>query len=181
MRIRKEQTVALAVDIQERLFPHIDGFQTLEQETIKLINGFQALDVPLLVTEQYTKGLGPTIPSIVEALDDQYKPVEKLTFSCCGVEQIMTDLRSLDRPNVVLFGIETHVCVMQTALDLLELQFKPVIVSDAVSSRKKNDRSMAIERLRKHGATITTVESLLFELCVKAGTDTFKTISKLVK
>ena len=180
MKIKKADAVGLVVDIQERLFPHIFEHEQLQENAVKLIRGLRILDVPLLVTQQYTKGLGPTIPAIDQALE-HYTPVEKLTFSCCGAPGLMESLEQLGRKQVILFGIETHVCVLQTTLDLLEQGYQPVLIEDCVSSRKLNDKLVAVERMRSEGAIISTYESILFELSGIAGTDTFKAISKLVK
>ncbi len=181
MRIAKNQTIAIAVDVQERLFPHIFEHDKLEENLLRLIPGLRALDIPIIVTEQYTKGLGVTIPSIREALGDNYAPVEKLSFSCCGVSPVMDQLARAGKKNVILFGIETHVCVLQTALDLAQEGYRPVVIDDCVSSRKPNDKRVALERMRQSGAVVSTYESILFEMCVNAGTDQFKAVSKLVK
>lgn len=181
MRIRKENTSAVLIDIQEKLFPHINNHEELLERTIILIKGLDILGVPITVTEQYTKGLGHTLSEVQEALAESYKPIEKMSFSCCGSDEFNKRQEGAGHSTIILFGIETHVCVLQTALDLLEKGVCPVIPEDAVSSRKLSDKTIAIERLRQEGARITTVESLLFELCVVSGTDRFKAISKLVK
>ena len=180
MRIVKDDTVAIVVDIQKRLLPHIYQWEQTLQNCLKLIEGLQVLSVPLLVTQQYTKGLGPTDPSIVNRISG-FNYIEKNTFSCCGEPAFTEKLSSLGKKNMLLCGIETHVCVLQTCLDLLEDGYIPVIVEDCVSSRKPNDKAIAIERMRQEGARITTMESILFELTKSAGTETFKSISKLVK
>lgn len=180
MRIFPNDTVAVVVDIQERLFPHIHQSEQLEHNTRILVQGLQALDIPIVLSQQYTKGLGETIPGVRELLPD-INPIEKISFSCCGSDDFLRTLYGYGRDTVVLFGIETHVCVMQTALDLLENGYMPVIVEDCVSSRRANDKQVAIERMRHEDAIVTTYESLLFELCAEAGTDVFKRISQLVK
>ena len=180
MRIQRGDTVAVVVDVQERLFPHIYQHEQLEQSLRMLIRGLQILEVPIIMTEQYPKGLGPTVSALRELLPDT-AAIEKMTFSCCGSDDFLRTLYGLGRDNVILMGIETHVCVMQTALDLLESGYAPVIVEDCVSSRYQNNKDVAIARLRDEGAIVTTCESLLFELCVVAGTDEFRQISKLVK
>jgi len=180
MRILKEQTAGLIIDIQERLFPHIYKNEKIAENTRILIEGLKALDIPLLVTQQYTKGLGDTIPEIVEVLPGRSR-IEKISFSCCDEPEFMKELIHLDKKFVIIAGIEAHVCVLQTALDLAEKNYVPVVVQDCVSSRKKNDFRMATERMRDEGIYITTYESVLFELCRFAGTDSFKQISRLVK
>lgn len=180
MRIRREQTAAVVIDIQERLFPHIYEHEALAANSAKLIEGLKQLDIPLLVTQQYSKGLGETIAPVAAALG-AHAALEKMTFSCCGDASFMEALQSLGRSKVILCGIEAHVCVQQTALDLLEQGFTPVIVEDCVSSRKANDKHIAVARMRQAGAIVTTLEAVLLELCMAAGTDTFKSISRLIK
>lgn len=180
MRLETRHVQALCIDIQERLFPHIHQHDDLVDRCSRLIRGLRVLDVPITVTEQYVKGLGPTIPAIREALGD-HQAHEKMTFSCCGVHAIEAAILGSGRNQVLLFGIETHVCVLQTALDLLSQGRTVIVVEDAVSSRSATDKRVAIERMRQHGAIITTVESILFELLGTSGTDTFKAISALVK
>jgi nicotinamidase-related amidase len=180
MILDTKHTQAICVDIQERLFPHINEHDELARRCAILIRGLRVLDVPIMVTEQYVKGLGRTIPAIHDALGE-YSPIEKITFSCCGAPEVEAHVLNGHRTNVLLFGIETHVCVQQTALDLLAQGRKVVIIEDCVSSRSANDKRVAIERMRQDGAVITTMESVLFELLRAAGTDTFKHISALVK
>ncbi len=180
MKILKEQTAAMIIDIQERLFPHMHEKERLLQNCQKLIDGLQVLAIPIVITQQYTKGLGPTIPAIsIRFYDFSY--YEKISFSCLDEQTIMEKLNSLERNNIILIGIETHVCILQTCIDLIERGFKPVVVEDCVSSRSLNDKKMAILRMRQEGALITTFESLLFELTRIAGDDVFKRISGIVK
>jgi len=180
MRIFKEDSVALIIDIQELLFPYISDQEKLELNTVRLVKGLNELEIPVVVTQQYTKRLLPTIKSVANEIKD-LKPIEKMSFSCCGEPRFNETLALSGKINVIIAGIETHVCVMQTVLDLLERGFKPIIVEDCVSSRYPNDKKIAIERMRSEGAIITTYESLLFELLQVSGTDTFKAISKIVK
>jgi len=175
-----KHTQALCIDIQVRLFPHISERDEIARRTGILIRGLQLLDVPITVTEQYGRGLGATISSIREALG-QYQPIEKITFSCCGAPEVEARILSGNRHHVLVFGIETHVCVQQTTLDLLAQGQKVIVIEDCVSSRNPNDKRVAIDRMRQAGAIITTMESVLFELLRQAGTETFKQISALVK
>jgi nicotinamidase-related amidase len=180
MRLYLNNTVFVVVDIQERLFPHIHEHLMLEQNCHKLLSGVRILEAPLIVTEQYPKGLGPTISSIQSELSE-IKPIEKITFSCCANEEFTGTLKNLGRHNVILCGIEAHVCVLQTAIDLKEMGFQPVVVVDCISSRRQKDKEVALIRLQQENVLITNYESVLFELCSVAGTDTFKAISHLVK
>jgi nicotinamidase-related amidase len=180
MRLHRGHCIGLIVDTQERLFPHIDGREALAQGMERLIRGLGVLGVPLLWVQQYTKGLGETIPALAELLQP-YPRFEKLSFSSCGEPGLLSALRLSGRRSVLIAGIEAHVCVLQTVLDLLTLGFQPVVAEDCVSSRRPADKAVAIARMRQEGARITTCESLLFELLGAAGTETFKAISRLVK
>lgn len=180
MRILKDESSALVIDIQERLLPHIDGHEKLTKRTGILLEGLAALGVQVMITEQYRKGLGPTIESIARKITP-FQPIEKMAFSCCDDEGIMSRLQQHYRKFIIICGIETHVCVLQTVTDLVENGFQPVVVEDCVGSRNANDKRMAIERMRQEGAIVTTCESILFELARVSGTDTFRAISKLVK
>ena len=179
-RIQREQAAGLVIDIQEKLFPFISGHEDLAVKSGILIRGLQVLKIPIVITEQYTKGLGPTIQPVRELFDPN-SHLEKLAFSCCDDPTIMDRLNSMDKKFIIITGIEAHVCVLQTAIDLLERHFVPVIVEDCVSSRRLNDKNMAISRMRRMGALITTYESVLFELLRFSGTEEFKAISRLVK
>ena len=180
MRILLNDTAAVLIDIQEKLFPHMAEGKAILQNSLKLIDGLQALGVPVLVTQQYTKGLGPTISPVTEKFPE-FNFIEKIAFSCCDEPAFMDWLDDLDKRNIILFGIETHVCVMQTCIDLKKHGFQPVVIEDCITSRRLGDKITAIERMRTEGAVITTMESILFELTRFAGTDVFKTISKIVK
>jgi hypothetical protein len=180
MRILKDDAIAVVVDIQELLFPLIHNHEQLEKDTVTLIKGLKVLEVPMLVTQQYTKRLLPTLPSLAEAIGE-YEHLEKMAFSCCDEPKFDEALAISTKRTVILFGIETHVCVLQTCVDLIERGYKPVVVEDCVGSRNPNDKHIAIERMRKEGAIITTKESLLFELQRVSGTESFKAISRLVK
>lgn len=180
MRILKENAVGLFIDIQERLFPHMQEMDQLETKLITLTAGLKVLDIPFLVTEQYTKGLGFTILPLKMAFGD-YTAIEKTAFSCCDEPRFVNALSASGKKNVIICGIETHVCVLQTAIDLIQAGNQPVVIEDCVSSRNLADKHTAIERMRQEGAIISSLESILFELARYSGTETFKAISKLVK
>ena len=180
MKIRKEDTVAVVIDMQERLLPHIFDWERILKNTLKLIEGLQTLTVPVLITQQYTKGLGATDNEIVKLIPD-FGFTEKIAFSCCREPEFMNKLNAIGKKTVIVCGIESHICVLQTCIDLLEAGYLPVVVEDCVSSRTHNDKVIAIERMRQEGAIITTTESILFELTQCAGTEEFKAISKIVK
>lgn len=180
MRIQRSDSLAVVIDIQERLFPHMHNKEVLLENTGILLQGLKVLEIPVLITEQYTKGLGFTVPEIrKELMDSPF--LEKTSFSCCDDQDFMDSLKAIPRKNVIVFGIEAHVCVLQTVTDLVEQAYQPVVIEDCVSSRKLNDKNIAIERMRQEGAIISSYESILFELARVSGTDKFKAISKLVK
>ncbi len=180
MRINIDDTVFCLVDVQEKLYPHVTDASTIEANLLTLIKGLRTLEVPFIVNEQYKKGLGETIPSVKELVAN-YPHFEKTTFSCCKNEPTLTALKGLHKKNVIVAGIETHVCVLQTCMDLLEEGFTPILVTDCVTSRKQKDTDMAIERMIQLGVVPTTYESILFELTLNAKNPSFKEISKLVK
>jgi len=180
MRILAEESIGLVIDMQERLYPLIHNSDQLTKNTAILIEGLKALEIKTMVTEQYTKGLGFTIEPLKALLTD-IKFIEKQAFSCCDEPTFYEELAVAAPQHVIIAGIETHVCVLQTAIDLIGSGYKPVIVEDCVGSRRPNDKAIAIQRMRNEGAIITTYESLLFELLRYSGTEVFKKISKLVK
>lgn len=180
MQINKKHATAIVVDIQERLFPHIHEHDVLAAKCAMLIKGLKILDLPIIATQQYTKGLGPTIAPIAEALGE-FEPIEKMAFSACEVPDVEMHIVGSSGHHLIVFGIEAHVCVQQTVIDILAQGRKAVVIEDCVSSRNANDKRIAIERMRSAGAIITTAESLLFELLEVAGTENFKKISALVK
>jgi nicotinamidase-related amidase len=180
MRLKMDQCVAVILDVQERLFHYVQDHERLAVNLVTLIRGLKQLGVPVLRTQQYTRGLGPTIRPVDEGLSD-VPVLEKMTFSCCGEPAFSSALSATGKKIVVLAGIEAHVCILQTAVDLLDAGYVPVVIEDCISSRKENDKAVAVRRLCEEGAVISTYESILFELCGKAGTETFRAILKLVK
>ena len=180
MRIDANDAVFCLVDVQERLYPHMTNKEEVEKNLVTLVKGLQLHEIPFIVNEQYKKGIGETIPSLRE-LVDSYPHFEKTTFSCCKNEPTMEALKAANKKFVIVAGIETHVCVLQTCIDLLEAGLQPVLVTDCVTSRKQKDTDMALQRLIQAGVVPTTYESLLFELTVNAKHPQFKEISKLVK
>lgn len=147
---------------------------------LHLIEAARLLDIPLVLTEQYPKGLGPTVKEIKDALPS-YRPIEKLTFDCCRVDSFMDALDSLGKKRIILTGMETHICVLQTCLGLLREGFHVHVPQDAVCSRTKENFLAGIEMMRDAGAVITCTETVLFQLLERAGTEEFKAISKRIK
>lgn len=177
--LQPESTALLIIDIQERILKAVANHELLLENTLKLIKGFNVLELPIFYTEQYPKGLGHTVQELKTELKSE--AVHKLTFSCFGAEDLFKNLIEKDIKQIVVCGVEAHVCVQQTVLDLLENGFQVNLAADAVSSRKKIDYETAVERMRAHKAEITTVESALFELLNICGTAEFKSISKIIK
>lgn len=178
--LSKESTALLIVDIQERILGVMNKPDDVIKNSTKLIRGFKTLNLPIYYTEQYPKGLGPTSSALLQELEG-LTAIQKMTFSCQGAENLFITLKQNNISQVVVAGIESHVCVQQTVLDLLANDFQVNVAADAVSSRNELDYNIAVERMRTHGAEITTTESVLFELLVTSGTDEFKQVSKIIK
>jgi nicotinamidase-related amidase len=178
--LKKESSALLIIDLQEKILPVIRNVDIVIENTIKLIKGFKTLNLPIYFTEQYPKGLGPTSSKILTELQG-YKALQKMSFSCFGAEDLFNELRSRKIHQIIVSGVETHVCVQQTVLDLLANDFQVNVAADAVSSRREFDFQIALERMRTLGAEITTTESILFELLEVCGTPEFKEISRIVK
>jgi len=183
MRLDRKDSVLVVIDVQERLMPVIHDRFDVEKNIERLIRGAHILGVPTIVTEQYVKGLGPTVEPLRNALNETsgYRPIEKNCFSAHGCAPFAAQLAALDRRQIIIAGVETHVCVYQTVLDLLAEQRNVWIVADAVSSRTPRNRDLALQRMTSEGAKLASTEMVLFELLVTAGTDEFRAISRLVK
>ncbi|HHU73249.1 MAG TPA: hydrolase [Clostridiales bacterium] len=181
MRILKEDTVALVIDFQERLVPVMNHKEELLHNTEILLKGLKVLEIPMIVTQQYTKGIGMTVPKIQEAIGDDFVYYDKITFSCWDDEEIKKQILGLGKKNIIVCGIEAHICVLQTVIDLLQEGIHVVVVEDCIGSRKDNDKKIALERAISEGALVTTYESILFELTRVSKTDVFKEISRLIK
>lgn len=178
--LQREKSALIVIDIQEKLLPVIYESERVVDNTVKLINGFKILNSPIYFTEQYPKGLGFTDSRIRSALEER-TAIHKMSFSCFGAGNLFEELKSKNVKQIVVCGIESHVCVMQTALDLIANDFFVHVAADAVSSRRIFDYEIALERMRSNGAEISLTESILFEMLNVCGTDEFKAISKLVK
>ncbi len=180
MRITTDNTIGMIIDIQERLFPVMFEKEKLLGNCLVLIQGLSELNVPLIVSQQYTKGLGETLPEIKSAIQD-FKYYEKRDFSCYDEQSIFDRISELNAKNIIICGIESHVCVLQTAVDLKEAGLNPIVVMDCVSSRTKENLELAKERFRFEGIMMTSYESILFELTRSSKAAEFRAISKLVK
>ena len=179
MKINIADTALLVVDIQERLMPAMSGKDNLLDNCLKLFRGIATLKIPTVITEQYPRGLGHTNKEVLDELPGA-EVFEKISFSCI-TEDIFPELISLGKKNIIVCGIESHVCVLQTVIDLIANDYQPVLVADCISSRKEIDKLYAIERAREEGAIVTTYESILFELIGCSKHENFKEISNIVK
>ena len=180
MRITKENTTALFIDYQERLFPAMFEKETLLKNTKILLEGLNILGIPLVFTQQYTKGLGETLDELRSLIPD-FAPIEKTDFSCFGAQEYGVFLQNYQSKNIIICGIEAHVCVLQTAVDLKDAGFNPIVVTDCITSRSALSREGAIDRFRHENIMTATCESILFELTRSAKAEEFKAISRLVK
>lgn len=170
----------LVIDVQGKLVDLAWRSEQLQKNIRTLLEGMKVLDVPVLATEQYPKGLGHTVPSIAALLGDE-PVIEKNSFSCCGEFAFETRLTELHKTDIIVCGIETHVCVYQTTRDLLALGYNVHLVTDAVSSRSEENWKLGVSVCTALGAKATGTEMVLFELLRESGTEQFKAISKLVK
>lgn len=179
-RIEREASVLLVIDIQEKLLPTMFEKERVVRNTILLIRGMQIMGRPVVLTEQYPKGIGPTVPELAAILRGARR-LEKISFSAVNAEGFDEALLNTGATDVVLCGIESHVCVAQTCLDLLERGLRVFVVADAVSSRTSDNWRVGVERMRSAGAVIVSAEMILFELLERAGTREFKEVLALVK
>lgn len=179
--LRREETGLVLVDVQEAFRPVIDRFDEVVANCGLLAEGFGLLGRPVLVSEQYPKGLGNTVPELAERLPEDARLVEKVRFSACGVDAFEEALAAAGCSTWVVAGIETHVCVNQTVHDLLARGYAAQVAADAVSSRTASNRALGLEKMTAAGAGTTSAEMALFEMLEQAGSDEFKQISRLVR
>jgi nicotinamidase-related amidase len=178
--IDKSDTALVIVDIQERLANVMKAKEDVVRNCLHLIELAKMLNIPIVLTEQYPKGIGHTVGEIKDALL-QYKPIEKMTFSCCEESKFSIFLSDLNKKNILLTGMETHICVLQTCIGLLKEGYNVHLVKDAACSRSRENWKTSVEFMRDAGAVITCTETALFQLLKIAGTGEFKTISKRIK
>jgi nicotinamidase-related amidase len=175
----RNTTALLVIDVQERLMPVIQGSEAIFSNVNKLLGGAAVLGISTIVTEQYPKGLGHTCPEI--SIPENVSIDEKMCFSCMRSESVLAKLKQDNITHIIICGVESHICVLKTALEAIEQGFNVHVVQDAVSSRTPENKSAAIERMRQSGAYIVSTEMILFMLIDEAGTDEFKAISRLIK
>jgi len=178
--IDKEDTVLLIVDIQDKLAAVMKERDKVVRNNLHLVELAKMIHLPVMVTEQYPRGLGTTVPEIREALPF-YRPVEKMTFDCCGQPAFLEELKGHKKRSVILTGMETHICVLQTCVGLLRGGINVHVVQDAICSRTKENWKIGMEFMREAGAVVTCTETVLFQLLKVAGTEEFKAISKRIK
>ena len=173
-------SVLVIVDMQERIIPKIFDSRAVVGNAVTLIKSAEILNIPIIVTEQYPKGLGPTIPEIKDLIIP-WQPIEKICFSCFSNNNFSKKLKGLGKNNLILCGIESHVCITQTALDGLKLNYAVFFVKDAISSRTKTNKETGFERMAQAGAIPVSTEMVVFELLREAGTDKFKQIVSMIR
>ena len=178
--IKTKDAVLVIVDVQGKLATLMHQKDTFFENMVKITRGAQVLDIPTLWNEQLPDKLGPTIPELKDILTD-LAPMAKNSFSCCGNENFQNKLSALNRNQILLTGMETHVCVYQTAIDLLTGGYEVYLVADAVSSRTLENKQIGIEAIKNAGAKITSVEMALFEMLKIAEGEKFKKILDIVK
>lgn len=179
--LSRQKTGLLVIDVQEKLFPRVERSCEVLHKINQVVKGFRIFGLPVVVTEQYPQGLGETVQSLKNVMEPDQQFLSKTTFSCLGDENVKNNL--LERPldYWVLVGIEAHVCVLQTAKDLLNANKHVAVLNDAISSQSIYDYSSAIAELRDCGARISTTETILFELLGDSKASEFKKISQLVQ
>ncbi|MDR3196745.1 MAG: hydrolase [Planctomycetaceae bacterium] len=176
-----ENSLLFVVDIQERLMPVINKSSTVIFNTRRLLNSAQLLGIPVIVSEQYPKGLGNTVTEIAQAIPKTTPVIAKQSFSVCAVEEVRKELEKYPAPKIILCGVETHVCILQSTFDLLTMGKDVVLAVDAVGSRFPIDEEIALRRLESSGVTLATTESVMFEWCGTSEHPHFKTISRFAK
>jgi nicotinamidase-related amidase len=178
-----EKTMFLLIDVQEKLFPAIANGEALRGNLHRLAEAMKHLSIPTLLTEQYTKGLGDTLSALkaIVTSTTSHRTFEKTSFSCCGEEGFLELLDSMNRPQIVLCGIETHICVLSTTMGLLERGFDVAVAADATGSRNPEHHQLALDAMRQCGALVVPVETIVYQLVGKSGTDLFKRILPLFK
>lgn len=183
MKLRPERTVFLLVDVQERLASAMpaESWGEARRAFVALVEGAKVLQVPVVMTEQYPKGLGRTVEELAGRLPPDAAPIDKLAFSCVDAEPVMARLRQLGRDQIVVGGIECHVCVYQSARDLVQAGYQVHVLTDASLSRTEANRRLGLELMRQAGTVLSSSEVVLFDLLGQAGTPQFKAISALVK
>ncbi|NLP45744.1 MAG: hydrolase [Epulopiscium sp.] len=175
----KNQTTLMVIDIQDRLVPAMNMAKKVVHNTHILLSAAKEFNIPIITTEQYPKGLGNTVPELQNDIDHSYL-FEKVCFNAY-TDEVKVALEQLNRKKIIITGMETHICIFQTVRDLLINEYEVFVVSDAICSRTKENYKNGLDLMQQMGAIITNTETVLFDLLKKAGTPSFKTLSKLIK
>lgn len=175
-----DNTVLLVIDVQGKLAQLMYEKDELFSSLQTIVKGMKIFEVPIILMEQIPQKLGPTINEVSDLLPGT-EPIAKHTFSCCNNEEFMAQFDALGRNQVLLTGIETHICVYQTGIDLLKAKYDVQVVADCVSSRTKQNKDIGIDRLKQAGASVTSMEMIFFELMKAAEGDKFRQIVKIIK
>ncbi len=176
----KEHTGIVLVDVQKKLMAVMGKKERVIENISKLLHLSRVYHLPVILTEQYPKMIGPTIPEIKEVLPS-YDPIEKMDFNCCAVELFNNRLESTRLKHIILLGVESHVCVFQTCVTLLEREYNVQVAKDAVDSRTDENWHVGLELMREAGAVITSTEAIIFQILKRAGTKEFKEMLKIIK
>lgn len=176
----RENSMLLIIDIQQAMLKAIDSWKRTARKVRQLIRSSDVFDIPILLTEQYTKGLGETLPELLKEIDSP-QVFQKEHFSACLEDNFIPTIQSYNRKKIVVVGMETHVCVLQTCLDLMTSGFQVHLVADAVASRSNENRDIAIDLMKQAGAVISSTEIVIFQWALRANTDDFRKILPIVK
>ena len=179
--LSKEGSVLIIFEMQERLLPAVHEHKEVLKNVRNMVRSARILGIPIILTEQYPKGLGPTVPELMEVLGEDVEPVEKLSFSAFGSDEFRSRLKDLDAKTLMLCGLETHICINQTAHDALQEGYRVHVLKDATSSRTKKNKKAGLKKMQHSGVVITTTEMALYELMEVAKTDEFNDILKVLK
>lgn len=179
----KSDTAFVIIDFQDKLLAAMgeDVRKKASKNIVLLIHLTKLMQLPIIITEQYPRGLGKTTSELIQELGELYQPIEKLTFSCCAHPTFVAKIEGLRARHLVLTGVEAHICVLQTALDLLADSYEVSVVSDAVCSRHESDRATALRMVEQAGGVVTSTEIMIFQLLKQSHTPEFKTMSSLLK
>jgi nicotinamidase-related amidase len=178
--LQSDNTALVVIDLQGKLWNVMNEKEALLENSLKLIKGLRILDIPIILTEQNPKGLGPTLDEIAQVLPET-RPIPKLSFDCCQNKEFMQALSGLKRKQILICGIEAHICVYQTSLELLKQGYEVQVIVDSVSSRVIRNRDIALSRLQSEGVKLTVTEMAQYELLQSAENPKFKEMLKVIK
>ena len=180
MKLSRSNALLFVLDVQEKIFSVMHEQEKTKRNICRAIEGADVLEIPVIWTEQYPAGLGPTLPDVAAKMNGQ-QPLQKMSFSCLGDEQIREQLKEHDRNQILVCGIETHVCVYQTVQDLLTDGFEVHVITDCVMSRHEPNHKLGLQKMADMGAQRTSVEMALFELLGLAEGEQFKAVARIIK